>query len=202
MNLILASQSPRRRELLGMLGVSFTIHAADVDETMDPALPPEQAVAAVSRRKADAVARLYPPDHLILAADTVVVAPDGQILGKPRDEADAARMLRLLSGQEHQVITAMTLRQGDREICRPVTTAVRFRPLTEGEIAAYIRTGESMDKAGAYAIQGMGSLLIEAIHGDYYTVMGLPLCALGQSLREFGVELLRDPAAPEAPGGV
>ncbi len=190
MQLILASQSPRRRELLTMLGLDFTVQAADIDETMDPALPPEEAVSAVSRKKAAAIAAQAPEDAMILAADTVVVAPEGQILGKPKDAADAVRMLHLLSGKEHQVITAMTLRRGAQEICEAVSTAVRFRKLTDAEIAAYVKTGEPMDKAGAYAIQGLGSIFIEAIYGDYYTVMGLPLCALSRHLRAFGVHIL------------
>lgn len=170
-----------------MLGLEFTVQAADIDETMDPALPPVQAVQAVSRKKAAAIKA--PADTLVLAADTVVVI-DGQILGKPHDEADAARMLRLLAGREHTVITAMTLRRGDQEAVQAVSTGVKFRDLTDAEIAAYIRTGESMDKAGAYAVQGTGALLVEEIHGDYYTVMGLPLCALGQLLEQFGIFLL------------
>ena len=187
MNLILASQSPRRRELLRMLGLQFTVQAADIDETMDPALPPAAAVQDVSRRKAAAISA--PADTVVLAADTVVVI-DGQILGKPRDEDDAARMLRLLAGREHTVITAMTLRCGEKEACQAVSTGVKFRPLSDAEIAAYIRTGESMDKAGAYAVQGVGALLVEEIRGDYYTVMGLPLCALGQQLQAFGISIL------------
>lgn len=187
MNLILASQSPRRRELLHMLGLQFTVQAAHADETMDPTLPPEAAVQAVSRRKAAAIQA--PAEAVVLAADTVVVIDD-MILGKPRDEADAARMLGLLSGREHTVITAMTLRQGDREVCQAVKTAVQFRELTEDEIAAYVRTGESMDKAGAYAVQGVGALLVAGLRGDYYNVMGLPLCALGGLLKEFGISVL------------
>ena len=187
MKLILASQSPRRRELLTMLGLEFTVQAADIDETMDPDLPPAEAVQAVSRKKAAAIQA--PADTVILAADTVVVI-DGRILGKPHSTEEAAQMLRLLSGREHTVITAMTLRCGEKECCEAVCTGVKFRELTDAEIAAYIRTGESMDKAGAYAVQGVGAVLIEEIHGDYYTVMGLPLCTLGRRLQEFGISIL------------
>ena len=181
MNLILASKSPRRQELLGLFGLSFTVRAADVDETMDPCMSPAQAVGEVSARKALAI----PDDRaLILAADTIVVY-HGDILGKPRDEADAARMLSLLSGGEHQVITGVTLRRGSRVRTETETTRVWFRALSEAEIAAYIATGEPMDKAGAYGIQGRASAFIPRIDGDYFNVMGLPLCRLDQMLRAF-----------------
>ena len=186
MNLILASKSPRRQELLGLFGLSFTVRAADVDETMDPCMPPAQAVGEVSARKALAI----PNDQaLILAADTIVVC-DGQILGKPCNEADAVRMLNLLSGRDHQVITGVTLRRGTRLVTQAETTHVWFRDLSQAEIAAYIATGEPMDKAGAYGIQGRASAFIPRIDGDYFNVMGLPLCRLDQMLRAFDGALL------------
>jgi septum formation protein len=189
MKILLASKSPRRRELLTMLGLDFTVAVADIDETMDPALSPAEAVCAVSRKKAAAIAAQAGPDDVVIAADTVVVVDD-LILGKPRDEADAARMLKLLSGREHRVITALTLRRGDQEISEPVITTVRFRAMTDAEITAYVKTGEPMDKAGAYGIQGMGAIFIEGISGDYYTVMGLPLCALSRHLKTFEISIL------------
>ena len=190
MNLILASKSPRRQELLGLFGLSFTVRAADVDETMDPCMPPAQAVGEVSARKALAI----PDDQaLILAADTIVVC-DGQILGKPCNEADAVRMLNLLSGRDHQVITGVTLRRGTRLVTQAETTHVWFRDLSQAEIAAYIATGEPMDKAGAYGIQNLGAMLVESIRGDYFTVMGLPVCQLALALKRYGI----DPLSPNS----
>ena len=158
----------------------------------EPAIPageaPEAAVLRVAAWKAETASALR-PDALVLAADTVV-ALDGQVLGKPADAADAARMLRALSGREHAVYTGVALREGARALCRAACTRVRFRDLTEAEIAAYIATGEPMDKAGAYGAQGRGSLLVERIDGDFFNVVGLPLCLLGKLLREFGIDLM------------
>lgn len=189
MNIILASQSPRRRELLERMGLSFTVHAADIDEHMDRSLPPDKLVEAISREKAAAAARDFDGNALIIAADTVV-ALEGQILGKPRDKADAKRMLSLLSGNHHQVYTGFTARRGEKVVTRSECTLVKFRSLDPGEIEAYIASGEPMDKAGAYGIQALGGLLVEGIRGDYFNVMGLPVCALGQVLKEFGVRCL------------
>lgn len=189
MDIILASQSPRRRELLTRMGLSYRIHAVDIDEHMDRDLSPGALVETISREKAAACAALEGPEHLIIAADTVVTL-DGAVLGKPRDEDDARRMLALLSGREHQVYTGFTLRRGGQVCTRSEETAVTFRPLTPGEIAAYVATGEPMDKAGSYGIQGYGALLVEGIRGDYFNVMGLPVCALGQALKQFGIECL------------
>ena len=189
MEVILASQSPRRKELMGLFHIPFTIRVPDADETMDPALSPADAVALVSRRKAEAVAR--DPDDLVIAADTIVVCC-GQILGKPRDEDDAFDMLRLLSGRDHQVMTGMTVLRGD--VCKTVTeiTDIHFRPLTDREINAYIATKEPMDKAGSYGIQGGAALFAERLEGDYYNVMGLPVCRLGQLLREIAPEIMEE----------
>ena len=189
MNIILASQSPRRRELLTQMGLTYQVRPADIDEHMDRALPPHALVEAISAEKAAAAAANASPDDLIIAADTVV-ALDGALLGKPRDEAEAGRMLSALSGRQHQVYTGFTVRRGEQVVTRSEETAVTFRPLTEEEIAAYIRTGEPMDKAGAYGIQGLGALLVEGIRGDYFNVMGLPVCALGRVLETFGVRCL------------
>lgn len=186
MNLILASASPRRRELLAQMGLTFQVRAADIDEHMDRSLPPDQLVETISAEKARAAAETAGPGSLILAADTVV-AWNGRVLGKPEDEAQAAEMLALLSGRTHQVYTGFTLRRGEQIETHSQMTLVTFRPLTQAEIAAYVATGEPMDKAGAYGIQGLGSLLVEAIQGDYFNVMGLPVCLLGQTLAHFGV---------------
>ena len=184
MNLILASQSPRRRELLGLITNDFTVRVADIDETMDPTRPASEEVARVSRKKAMAVER--EAEDVVIAADTIVVC-EGQILGKPRDEEDAFRMLSMLSGRDHQVMTGMTVLRGDE--CRTTTeiTDIHFRALLPEEIRAYIATGEPMDKAGAYGIQGGAALFATRLCGDYYNVMGLPVCLLAQTLREMGV---------------
>ncbi len=189
MQLILASQSPRRKELLGLFHISFTIQVADIDETMDPGKSPQEEVARVSRMKALAIAR--EPGDVVIAADTIVVC-DGQVLGKPLDEEDAFRMLRLLSGRDHQVMTGMTVLRDDREVVHTEITHIHFRPLTDREILAYIRTGEPMDKAGSYGIQGGAALFAEKMAGDYYNVIGLPVCRLGQILGQLAPELLEE----------
>ena len=191
MNIILASGSPRRRELLERMGIEdFDIITSDVDETTDDSLPPAAQVEQLSRRKADAVAAELPSDALVIAADTVV-ALDGTVLGKPADEADAFRMLSALSGVRHHVYTGVTVVMGDKVLTRHEVTSVDFRALEPEEVELYIATGECMDKAGAYGIQGYGALLIEGIAGDYYNVMGLPVALLSQMLKEFGVDCLK-----------
>ena len=189
MQLILASQSPRRKELLGLFHVPFTVCVADVDETMNPALPPEQEVARVSFLKADAVPR--EKDDVVIAADTIVVC-NGQILGKPTDTDDAFRMLRLLSGRDHQVMTGMTVLRGAQCVTITEITDIHFRDLSDHEILRYIRSGEPMDKAGSYGIQGGAALFAEKLSGDYYNVMGLPVCRLGQILKQISPELLEE----------
>jgi septum formation protein len=186
---ILASQSPRRRELLERMGLPFQIIVPDIDEAMDRPLPPHELVETISAEKAKAVACQVGPDAIVIAADTVV-ALDGQLLGKPADRADAARMLSALSGRQHQVYTGFTVLRGEQRITRSEETLVTFRPLTPAEIEQYIATGEPMDKAGAYGIQGVGALLVEGVQGDYFNVMGLPVCALGKVLKEFGIDCL------------
>lgn len=184
--LILASQSPRRRELLGLFHLPFEIRVADIDESMDPALPPYDEVARVSRAKAEAVARTA--DDIVIAADTVVVC-DAQVLGKPRDTEDAYRMLQLLSGRDHQVMTGLTVLRGSQCVCCTEVSDIHFRPLSDREISAYIASGEPMDKAGAYGIQGGAALFAERIHGDYFNIVGLPVCRLSQILRDIAPEL-------------
>jgi len=189
MKIILASQSPRRRELLGRMGLSdFEIIPARGEETADPSLAPGELVEELSRRKAAEVSAARPED-LVIAADTVV-AIDGRVLGKPRDRGEAAEMLSLLSGREHTVYSGLTLSRAGRTVTEHEATAVRFRTLSQGDIARYIATGEPMDKAGAYGIQGYGSVLVEGIFGDYYNVMGLPVCRLARLLAGFGVDAL------------
>ena len=187
MNLILASQSPRRKELLGLLGHPFIIRVADIDETMDPGKLPADEVARVSAKKALAVAR--EPEDIVVAADTIVVCGD-QVLGKPKNEEDAFRMLRLLSGRDHQVMTGMTVCRGEESVTVTEITDIHFRDLSDGEIRHYIATGEPMDKAGAYGIQGGAALFATGLKGDYYNVMGLPVCALTNLLRRFGLKVM------------
>ena len=191
MNIILASQSPRRRELLERGGLKeFQVVSPDVDERVGPGLSPARMVEELSLRKARAAAGKAGPEDVVIAADTVV-ALDGKALGKPRDREDAFAMLSALSGREHRVYTGVSVLRGGRAATEHEETAVAFRALAPGEIWGYIATGEPMDKAGAYGIQGIGALLVSGIRGDYCNVMGLPVFRLGRMLREFGIELLR-----------
>ena len=189
MNLILASQSPRRKELMGLFHIPFTVRAADIDETMDSGRSPYDEVARVSRLKAEATPR--EPDDVVIAADTIVVC-DGKVLGKPKDEADAVAMLELLSGRDHQVMTGMTVLRGSEAVTHTEVTDIHFRPLSRQEIVSYVRTGEPMDKAGSYAIQGGAALFCERMDGDYYNVVGLPVCRLGQILRRMAITGLEE----------
>ena len=187
MEIILASQSPLRRELLERMGLSFSVRAADIDEAMEPGKDPAQEVARVSRAKA--MAAPAGPQDVVIAADTIVVC-GGRILGKPGTEERAAEMLRLLSGRDHQVMTGFTVRRGSTVLTQTEVSHIFFRPLDEGEIDAYVATGEPLDKAGAYGIQGLAALFVTRLEGDFYNVMGLPLCALAQQLRKLGVRIL------------
>ena len=189
MKIVLASQSPRRRQLLGQMGLEFTTQSPEMDESAFHGRDARDLVETLSREKARWVARQQTPDTLVIGADTVVVL-DGAILGKPRDWAEAEAMLAALSGRDHQVFTGVTLCQGDRILTQAEETQVTFRPLTGQEIRQYVSTGEPMDKAGAYGIQGLGGLLVEGIRGDYHNVMGLPICRLGRMLLNFGVDCL------------
>ena len=187
--IILASQSPRRHELMKLTGLPFTIRIADVDETMDKSLPVQQEVTRVSRLKAQTIAAGAAADDIVIAADTIVVI-DGRELGKPRSEQEALDMLRLLSGRTHEVVTVLSVCKGSRIESEAVVTKVTFRALSDPEIRAYVRTGEPMDKAGSYGIQGYGAMFVSRIEGDYFSVMGLPLCPLCRMLRAFGVRIL------------
>ncbi len=189
MRVVLASKSPRRREILAMLGVKFDIVSADADERSD-ITDPAQLVRELSLRKGRAVRELlkaegtWDEETLIIASDTVVAAK-GEILGKPKDDTDAARMLRLLSGSAHHVVSGVALLMGDREIADAEQTAVRFASMSEKEIEWYVKSGEPADKAGAYAVQGLASLFIEGLDGDYFNVVGLPVHRLELLLRDF-----------------
>lgn len=188
--IVLASGSPRRQELLNRIGITdFDIRVPQTDEHYPAGLTPAQIVEYISREKADAAAKLCTPEEIVITADTMVFL-DQQRLGKPRDEADALRMLTELSGRRHTVCTGVTVRQGQRSLTRAQSTDVYFRPASEWELRAYIRGGEPMDKAGAYGVQGQGALLVERIDGDFFNVMGLPVLLLSRMLAEFGVTLL------------
>lgn len=189
MQLILASQSPRRKELLGLFHIPFTVRVADVDEAMNPACRPYDEVARVSRLKAQAVAA--GPEDVVIAADTIVVLGD-MVLGKPHSSDEAVRMLTALSGRDHQVMTGVTVLRGQETVSFTEVTDIHFRSLSQKEIGAYVATGEPMDKAGAYGIQGGAALFAEKLVGDYYNVMGLPVCRLWQVLKQIAPECLEE----------
>lgn len=181
--LILASQSPRRREILEKMGVTFTVCPAKTEAAVDPNMPLCEAVKAVARAKAEEIAAAN-PGRAVLGADTVVALGE-TVLGKPKDEADAKRMLRALSGKEHRVVTAVWLvDEAGQGRGFASDNRVTFLPLSDEEIDAYIATGEPMDKAGAYGIQGVGGRYISRMCGDFYAVMGLPCGELWQFLRD------------------
>lgn len=185
--IVLASGSPRRQELLERMGITdFDIRVPHTDETYPAGLNPCQTVEYISREKADAAAALCAAEEILIAADTMVFLDDIR-LGKPVDEADALRMLTALQGRSHTVCTGVTVRQGGRILTESEATTVTFRPASESELRGYIRTGEPMDKAGAYGVQSLGALLVEGIHGDFYNVMGLPVLRLSRMLAQFGV---------------
>ena len=189
---VLASASPRRRALLGQIGLSFTVSPSQADETIPAGMSPQLAVQTLSLSKAADVAKGQTEDALVIAADTVVVS-DGEILTKPQSEQAAVAMLSRLSGKRHSVLTGLTVlrRRDGKSVSLAEETFVYFKPLQQGEIVSYVKSGEPMDKAGAYGIQGLGALLIEKIEGDYNNVVGLPLCRLGRLLQEeFDFELI------------
>lgn len=184
---VLASASPRRRDLLARLGIDPDIRPAHVDETPHPGEAPADLVQRLARAKAAAIDA--PDDALVVAADTEVVL-DGQVLGKPADEAEAAAMLAALSGRSHDVLTGVAVRLGDRAASDIATTRVHMRGLDPAEINWYLRSGEPMGKAGAYAIQGAGAVLIDGIDGSDTNVIGLPLTLLVELARRVGADLL------------
>ena len=188
LSILLASGSPRRRALLTDLGWCFEWTAPRVDESPLPGEAPEALCERLARLKAEAPE--VGEGVLVLAADTIVVV-DGRVLGKPADLVESRNMLARLQGRRHEVLTGVALRWSGRTVSAVERTAVRFRPLTPGEVAAYAATGEGMDKAGSYAIQGRGALLVSGIDGDYFNVVGLPLCRLGMLLESVGLSLER-----------
>ena len=188
--IILASGSPRRRELLERIGITdFQVRVPEVEEYYPDGLTPPQIVSYISREKAEAAAKLCSPEDIVITADTMVFLDDAR-LGKPRDEAHALEMLTGLQGRKHTVCTGVTVRQGVRSFTESESTDVFFRPATEAQLRNYIATGEPMDKAGAYGVQGRGALLVERLEGDFFNVMGLPVLRLSRMLERFGVSLL------------
>lgn len=181
--IILASASPRRRELLTTADVEFEVVVSDADETVPEGTAPKEAAMMTAEKKALAVCGIC-PDSVVIGADTIVVA-ENRILGKPKDEADAVAMLRFLSGKEHEVITGVCITDGNRTERFAQVSNVRFYELTDEEIAAYVATKEPMDKAGSYGIQGRGCVLVESIRGDYFNIVGLPVAATVRALKAF-----------------
>lgn len=184
--IVLASSSPRRADLLRQARIPFRVQPPDVDETAEAGETEDDYVRRLARSKARAVCAPVP----VLAADTVV-AVDGQLLGKPRDKPHFAAMMRTLSGREHRVLTAVALRWGTREGIRTASAAVTLRPIAPAEIDAYWATGEPLDKAGGYGIQGIGGTLVRAVHGSYHAVVGLPLAETEELLGAFGIDTWR-----------
>ncbi len=189
MKIVLASASPRRRELLEQIGCPFVTAVSEVEEDNDRNLPPEAIATGHALAKARDVASGLTSDTVVIGADTIVVL-DGVVFGKPRDAVEAANMLEKLSGRRHQVMTGVAVVKDGRELCACPVTQVKMKRLSAAQIAAYIASGEPFDKAGAYGIQGLGALLVEKIDGCYFNVVGLPLQKLADLLQEVGVDLL------------
>jgi len=188
--IILASASPRRKELLGLIGLKFRVDVSDYEEDLGLKLKPHELAKYLSYEKARAVAHKY-KDALIIAADTFIVFR-GKLLGKPHTEKEALRMLMMLNGKLHSVITGYTVidTSSGKRSSNSIETKVWFRKITIDELRAYVKTGEPLDKAGAYAIQGIGSLIIKKIEGDYFNVIGLPVASLAVTLKKFGISVL------------
>ena len=185
LRVILASQSPRRRDLLALVGIEHEVQPADIDESVLPEEAPAAHAERLAREKAARIARTE-PDAVVIGSDTIVVI-DGEILGKPRNERDARRMLRTLSGRTHTVCTAVAVARAGQLVSGVEDVAVTFRPLEDHDIDLYLRTGEPMDKAGSYGIQGYGATIVERIDGDFFAVMGLALVRLTRLLERVGV---------------
>ena len=190
--IILASASPRRKELLEKINLKFEVDASDCEEDTNPGLEPEELVRQLSIKKAKSVAARH-KNAIIITADTIGVMGD-KILGKPQTENEASKMLQTISGKSHLVITGFSILDPNTNkiFTGTVNTRVYIKKLTGHEIDAYVKTGEPLDKAGAYAIQGIGAVIVEKIEGDYYNVMGLPLNALTEALKEFGINIWRN----------
>lgn len=189
-NIILASTSPRRREVLSKIGLPFSVEASDYEEDMTLPLSPKRLAVFLSRGKAEAVAKKHKAG-LVIGADTFVVL-GSTLLGKPRNRAEAARMLRRLSGQRVDLLTGYTIidAASERRLSGTDTTTVYIKKLTPGEITNYIASGEPLDKAGAFAIQGLGAVIIRRIEGDFMGALGLPLYAISRKLKKFGIKIL------------
>ena len=188
--IVLASGSPRRQELLQRIGITgFDVRVPETEESYPAGLSPRETVEYISREKSDAAAALCTAEEIVITADTMVFLDDAR-LGKPADGADALRMLTALQGRRHTVCTGVTVRRGDEILTESESTDVYFRPASEAELLAYIRTGEPLDKAGAYGVQGKGALLVERLDGDFFNVMGLPVLRLSRMLARFGIHLL------------
>ena len=188
-NIVLASASPRRQELLRRIGIAdFDVRVPEADETFPEGLTPPEVVAYISREKAEAAAALCGPEDIVITADTMVFLDQAR-LGKPRDEAHALEMLTALQGRKHTVCTGVSVCRGTRRLTETESTDVFFRPAAEAELRRYIATGEPMDKAGAYGVQGRGALLVERLEGDFFNVMGLPVLRLARMLERFGVQI-------------
>lgn len=188
--IILASGSPRRRELLERIGIrDFAVRVPEAEESYPEGLTPREIVAHISRQKAEAARALCTPEDIVITADTMVFL-DGARLGKPRDEAHALEMLLALQGRKHRVCTGVSVCRGETRLTETESTDVYFRTATEGELRRYIATGEPMDKAGAYGVQGLGALLVERLDGDFFNVMGLPVLRLARMLEKFHIRLL------------
>ncbi len=181
--IILASSSPRRRELMTLAGLEFEVIVKDVDETVPDGIIPVEAAKLTAKKKALAVAENH-GDKIVIGADTIVVAGD-KILGKPADKEDAVAMLKMLSGIEHEVITGVCIVCGEKITGFAQVSRVKFYDLSEDEIRSYVATNEPMDKAGAYGIQGKGCVLVEKIEGDYFNIVGLPVAALVREIKKF-----------------
>ncbi len=184
MSLILASASPRRREILSLITTDFSVLVTDTDETLPSGLPVGGQIAEISRRKAEAAAKKCKADDIILSADTAVII-DNTVLGKPKDREEARKMLKMLSGRTHSVITAFTVLKGEKQITKINESFVTFNTLSEKEIENYVNTGEPLDKAGAYAVQGKSAVFISRIEGDFFSVMGLPVSMVYETLKQF-----------------
>lgn len=188
MKLILGSKSPRRREILSMVTNDFSVRVSDCDESYNKGTPLELVPKILAERKAMAIPTAE--DEIIIGCDTVVVY-GGELMGKPKDKSDAVRMLKKLSGTTHSVISGVSVRRGEKIYSESVTTYVTFRPLTDKEIHAYVEKCNPVDKAGAYGIQEAAGAFVEKIDGDFYNVVGLPICRLCEILKtEFDIELL------------
>jgi septum formation protein len=189
--IILASESPRRKEILEITGLKFIVCASDYKENLNLSLTPRELARFLSRKKAETVSRKY-KNSIIIAADTFIVFKN-RLLGKPRSNTEAKKMLEMLNGKTHSVITGFTIIDTGRDkvLSRSAKTTVYFKRISKKEIKAYVGSKEPLGKAGAYAVQGLGAILIEKIDGDFFNVMGLPLSALIESLKKFGVYVLR-----------